>query len=119
MAVVSHIQNDFDTAAVVESEIRKNYQGPLSLATDFMVWNISKNKLTTRMAVANEESYPPPAQVPALPPVASENPYNWDPFSFSGLEKRTSAVTNEVVEEFNKRHGTDIKPIVSSIPFRD
>jgi len=119
MAVVSHIQNDFDTAAVVEREIRKNYQGPLSLATDFMVWNISKNKLTTRMAVANEESYPPPAQVPALPPVASEKPYKWDPFSFSGLEKRTSAVTNEVVEEFNKRHGTDIRPIVSSIPFRD
>jgi ribonuclease Z len=119
MAVVSHIQNDFDTASVVEQEIRKYYEGPLSLATDFMVWNISKDKLTTRMAVANPESYPPPAQVPAQAPVPSENPYPWDPFSFSGLEKRTSAVTNEVVEEFNEKNGTDIQPVVSGIPFRN
>ena len=117
MAVVSHIQNDFDTAAAVEQEIRRHYQGPLSLATDFMVWNISKDELTTRMAVANPESFPPPAQVKAMPPTMDENAYQWDPFSFTGLEKRTSAVTNEVVREFNDRHGTDVEPVVSNIPF--
>ena len=74
--------------------------------------------MTTRMAVANPEAYPPPAQVPALAPVVDENAYNWDTFSFTGLEKRTSAVTNEVVSEFNERHGTDIEPIVSNIPFK-
>jgi len=83
MAVVNHIQNDFDTAAVVEQEIRRHYQGPLNLATDFMVWNITKDKLTTRMAVANPESFPPPAQVPALPPVVDENTYQWAPFSLA------------------------------------
>ena len=118
MAVANHMQNDFDTAPVIEKEIRTHYQGPLSLAVDFMVWNIDKERLTTRMAVANPDSYPPPAQVPALPPVAGENPYQWDPFSFTGLEKRTSAVTNEVVEEFNTKHGTKIEPVVSGIPFR-
>jgi len=118
MAVASHMQNDLDTAPILEQEIRRHYEGPLSLAMDFMVWNITKDKLTTRMAVANPESFPPPAQVPAKAPVASDNPYSWDPFSFSGLEKRTSAVTNEVVQEFNERHGTDIKPVLSSMPFQ-
>jgi ribonuclease Z len=119
MAVASHMQNDFDTAPILEQEIRRHYRGPLSLAKDFMVWNITKDKLTTRMAVANAESYPPPAQVPAQPPAADDNAYQWDPFSFTGLEKRTSAVTNEVVQEFNDKHGTDIEPVLSRIPFKE
>lgn len=118
MAVASHFQNDFDTATLMEEEIRKQYEGPLNLALDFMVWNITKDKLTTRMAVANPESYPPPAQVAAQPPAPNENAYGWDPFSFTGLEKSTSEVTNEVVREFNKRHGTDIQPVVTNIPFK-
>jgi ribonuclease Z len=112
------MQNDFDTAPLIEQEIRRHYQGPLSLATDFMVWNITRDKLTTRMTIANAEAYPPPAQVRAMPPAAGGDAYQWDPFSFSGLEKRTSGVTNEVVKEFNERHGTDIKPVVSNIPFK-
>lgn len=119
MAVASHFQNDFDTAALMEKEIRRYYQGSLSLATDFMVWNITKDKITTRMAVANPESYPPPAQVAAQPPAPDENAYQWDPFSFTGLEKRTSAVTNEVVKEFNAEYGSDIEPILSNIPFKN
>jgi ribonuclease Z len=119
MAVASHFQNDFDTAPLIKKAIRRHYQGPLSLAMDFMVWNITKDTLTTRMAVANPESYPPPAQVPALPPAPDENAYQFDPFSFTGLEKRTSAVTNEVVREFNAKYGTNIEPVLSRIPFRD
>ncbi len=118
MAVASHFQNDFDTYPLMWDEIRRYYDGPLSLANDLMVWNITKDKLTVRMAVVNEDSYPPPAQVPAMPPANDDNAYSWDPFSFTGLEKRTSAVTNKIVEEFNARHGTDIKPVVSEIPFK-
>ena len=117
MAVASHFQNDFDTADVMKEEIRVHYSGPLDLAVDFMVWNITKDKITTRMAVPNPESFPPPAQVPGKPPIVDENTYQWDPFSFSGLEKSTSAVTNDVVREFNERNGTDIEPVLSNIPF--
>jgi ribonuclease Z len=119
MAVATHFQNDFDTAELVRREIRTQYEGPLNLATDFMVWNITKDKLRTRMAVPNHESYPPPAQVPAKPPVKGGNTYQWDPFSFTGLEKQTSAVTNEVVRKFNAKHGTDIKPVLTGIPFKE
>ena len=119
IAVASHFQNDFDTAELVKQEIRSQYTGPLSLATDFMVWNITKDTLKTRMAVPNHESYPPPAQVPAKPPIKDDNSYKWDPFSFTGLERETSAVTNEVVKRFNVKHGTKIEPTISNIPFRN
>jgi len=118
MAVASHFQNDFDTAPLVEQEIRKHYDGPLNLAQDFMVWNVTKDEVTTRMAVPNHESFPSPAQVPAQAPVRHENSYQWDPFSFTGLEPETSAVTNEVVKEFNDKHGTDIEPVITNIPFK-
>lgn len=118
LAVASHFQNDFDTATLIESEIRSQYDGPLNLGLDFMAWNITKENITTRMAVANPESFPPPAQVPAKPPVNNGGNYQWDPFRFTGLEKETSAVTNNVVEKFNSKHGTDIEPILSNIPFK-
>ena len=51
--------------------------------------------------------------------VVDENTYQWDPYSFTGLEKRTSAVTNEVVKEFNARHGTNVQPVLSNIPFKN
>jgi ribonuclease Z len=119
MAVAYHFQNDFDTGELVESEIRRHYDGPLSLAVDFMTWNITTEKLTVRMAIANPESFPPPAQVPAMAPEPSDDAYKWDPFSFTGLEPETSAVTNQVVKEFNEKQGTNIEPVLSLIPFRE
>ncbi len=42
-AVVFHFFNDFDTAPEIEREIRKHYQGPLALAQDLMVFNVTKD----------------------------------------------------------------------------
>lgn len=119
LAVAFHFQNDFDTGALVKEAIRSQYDGPLNLSVDFMVWNITPKKITTRMAVPNHESFPPEAQVPPQAPDKDKEYYPWDPFSFTGLEKETCAVTNEVVRKFNERHGTEIEPILSSIPFKE
>ena len=62
MAVAYHFQNDPDTAPRVQHGIRTTYDGPLSLATDFMVWNVTKDKIRVRMAVPNHESFPAPVQ---------------------------------------------------------
>jgi ribonuclease Z len=35
----------------IEREIRKNYQGPLALAQDLMVFNVTKDRISTRLAV--------------------------------------------------------------------
>ncbi|MHC4219837.1 MAG: guanitoxin biosynthesis MBL fold metallo-hydrolase GntH [Planctomycetota bacterium] len=93
LAVAYHFQNDFDTAPAVRDEIRKTYDGPLDLATDFMVWNVTADEIRTRMAAPN--------------------------LSLSGVEPESAAVTNAMIKEFNKRHGTNIQPAVTGLPFRN
>jgi ribonuclease Z len=51
LAVAYHFFNDFDTAPEVERDIRKHYQGPLALAQDLMAFNVTKDKITTRLAI--------------------------------------------------------------------
>ena len=60
MAVAYHFFKDFDTTAEVNDRIRTTYDGPLSLAEDFMVWNITKDKIEVRMAVVEEATWAPP-----------------------------------------------------------
>ena len=68
MAVAYHFFKDFDTTAEVYERIRTTYDGPLSLAEDFMVWNITKDEIKVRMAAVEEASWAPPltgeAQLP-------------------------------------------------------
>ncbi len=68
IAVAYHFFNDFDTAGGVEERIRTTYDGPLSLAEDFMVWNITKDDIKVRMAVTEEHTWSPPLSEPPVPP---------------------------------------------------
>jgi len=45
MAAAYHFFKDFDTTAEIYGRIRSTYDGPLSLAEDFMVWNVTKKKI--------------------------------------------------------------------------
>ncbi|QDG77610.1 guanitoxin biosynthesis MBL fold metallo-hydrolase GntH [Labrenzia sp. PHM005] len=68
MAVAYHFFKDFDTTGQVNDRIRTTYDGPLSLAEDFMVWNITKDDIRVRMAVVEEATWAPPlAGKAALP----------------------------------------------------
>ena len=60
MAVAYHFFKDFDTTAAISERIRSTYDGPLSLAEDFMVWNITKDDIRTRMAIVEEHTWAPP-----------------------------------------------------------
>ncbi|MDJ0859809.1 MAG: guanitoxin biosynthesis MBL fold metallo-hydrolase GntH [Dinoroseobacter sp.] len=68
MAVAYHFFKDFDTTAEVYSRIRTTYDGPLSLAEDFMVWNITEDEIRVRMAVTEEATWSPPLTGEAQPP---------------------------------------------------
>ena len=68
IAVAYHFFKDFDTTAQVNDRIRSTYGGPLSLAEDFMVWNITKDDIRVRMAVAEEATWAPPLAGAAQPP---------------------------------------------------
>lgn len=60
MAVAYHFFKDFDTTAEVNDRIRTTYDGPLSLAEDFMVWNVTKDEIRVRMAIVEEHTWAPP-----------------------------------------------------------
>ena len=68
LAIAYHFFKDFDTTADVLERIRKTYDGPLSLAEDFMVWNVTKDDIRVRMAVVEEHTWSPPLASPAAVP---------------------------------------------------
>jgi len=57
-AVVYHFFNDFDTSAEIESQIRKHYDGPLALAQDLMVFNVTPEDVRVRLAVTATHVWP-------------------------------------------------------------
>jgi ribonuclease Z len=72
MAVAYHFFKDWDTTGGVYERISKTYNGPLSLAEDFMVWNITKDDIRVRMAVVEEATWSPPRTAPAQVPLPSD-----------------------------------------------
>jgi ribonuclease Z len=68
MAVAYHFFKDPDTTAEVNDRIRTTYDGPLSLAEDFMVWNITEDEIRVRMAAVEEATWSPPLAGEAQPP---------------------------------------------------
>ena len=68
MAVGYHFFNDFDTAPLVLADIRKTYDGPLALAIDYMVFNVTKDEIRVRMAAIDEDIWPQPSTIPLVPP---------------------------------------------------
>ncbi|WP_170570230.1 guanitoxin biosynthesis MBL fold metallo-hydrolase GntH [Ruegeria atlantica] len=68
MAVAYHFFNDWDTAGAVDERIRSTYDGPLSLANDLMVWNVTKDDIRVRMAIVDEDTWSPPLASPAEAP---------------------------------------------------
>jgi len=108
MAVAYHFFKDFDTVTDVNDRIRSTYDGPLSLAEDFMVWNVTKEDIRVRMAVVSEEVWPP---------AASERPMPPDPSRRIGYSKEIIGgkldivdVVQPVYDEINKQYGTQEKP---------
>ena len=59
-AIAFHWFNEEGTRYNQYDGIRSTYGGPLSMATDMMVWNITKEKIIERMAVSTDEAWDVP-----------------------------------------------------------
>jgi len=68
MAVAYHFFNDFDTRFAIYDGIRETYDGPLSLAEDFMVWNVTRDDIRVRLAEVDDHTWAPPLASPAQSP---------------------------------------------------
>jgi len=56
-AIAYHFFNEEGTRYGVYEGMRETYGGPLSLATDMMVWNITKGSIVERMAVSTDDAW--------------------------------------------------------------
>jgi len=108
MAVAYHFFNDFDTTPDITERIRSTYDGPLSLAKDYMVWNVTKESITTRMAVVGEEIWPPAATEPPMPPDRSLKIPNSELIIGGRLD--IADILGPIYEEVNQKYGLDMKP---------
>ena len=107
MAVAYHFFNDYDTQPIVLEDIRKIYDGPISLATDYMVWNVTTDKITTRMAAIDEDIWPQPSVLGNIPADQSKrigfSKYIWD-----GRVNYTDVLT-KIYDDINKEYGTSVE----------
>ena len=107
-AVAYHFQNDFDTLPGVMKAVEQYYDGPVDYAQDFMVWNITKEGVRTRMAVTNPEAYPTPA-LKEKKIEAGGDRYQTPDSVLAGWPEEFQGLTEQIYDDFNKKHGTDFK----------
>lgn len=117
LAVGYHVFNDFDTQPQILSEIRQTYDGPFVLAVDYMVFNVTKDRIKVRMAVVDEDVWPQPSITEKL----SADPK--DRIGFSEFIASGRVVFDDVIKSYydqtNEMFGTDIKPPVNEKPLEN
>lgn len=107
MAVAYHFFNDFDTATGIHDRVRTTYDGPLSLSVDYMVWNVTKDDIRVRMAVVDEDVWPPPAtEKPQTPDPSLRIPFS-DEIGGGKLDMKD--VIQPIYDEINKEYGINEK----------
>jgi ribonuclease Z len=107
-AVAYHFQNDADTLPTVMNAVEKYYLGPVDYAQDFMVWNVTKEGVRTRMTVPNPESYPTPSLVEKQVAAGGER-YQTPDSVLDGFPDEVTDLAEQIYAEFNEKHGTDFK----------
>jgi ribonuclease Z len=107
MAVAYHFFKDFDTTAAIYDGIRTTYDGPLSLAEDYMVWNITKDDIRMRLAIIDEDVWPPPAtEKPQVPDPTIRIPYSDE---IAGGRLDVKDVIQPTYDAINKEYGLNEK----------
>ena len=108
MAVAYHFFNDFDTSPAVLRDIRRTYDGPLALAVDYMVFNVTKDNIKVRMAAVEEDIWPQPSTIPLIPPDPSLNQTPMSEFTLGGRVVHRELL-EEIYAEINEQFGSNAK----------
>ncbi|MGB3096041.1 MAG: guanitoxin biosynthesis MBL fold metallo-hydrolase GntH [Candidatus Deferrimicrobiaceae bacterium] len=101
-AIAYHFLIESDTRDQMLLYIRETYDGPLTLAEDMLVWNITKDKINVRKAVSDDEAWS------VVGPNKPQKPDHTVP---SQLSKKIRAgdwdiseVSAKMVKEFKKKY---------------
>jgi ribonuclease Z len=106
-AVAYHFFNEEGTRYQIYEAVRGTYDGPLSMATDNMVWNIRRDEIEERMAVITEEAWAVPALEP--PPVRTTPPVNMYSKEIVGGRWDVSDAEEKMLKEFADEYDIDLK----------
>jgi len=102
-AVGYHFFNEQGTHDDILQGVRSTYSGPLSLAVDNMVWNISKEKIVERMIVSPDQAWSVAGpNKPPAPPAAGTIPDPLSDFIKSGRWQPAEKAQAPMVDKFKK-----------------
>ena len=106
-AIAYHFFNEEGTRYGIYDRVRETYDGPLSMATDNMVWNIRRDEIVERMAVWTEDAWSVPGLEP--PPARTTPPTNM--YSDWLLEGRwdVSDVEKAMLEDHANKYNIDLE----------
>ena len=106
-AVAYHFFNEEGTRYEIYDAVRQTYNGPLSMATDNMVWNIRRDEIVERMAVTTEDAWSVPSLEP--PPKRTKPPANM--YSKEIIDGRWDVLDAEgkMLEDFGEEYNIDVK----------
>lgn len=107
-AVGYHVFNDQDTLPQILKEVRSTYDGPLDIATDYMVWNVTKDEVRTRMCAINEDIWPQPSITETLSADPSKR-YGFSKYLMEGRHVFEDVV-KQYYKETNEEFGTNYEP---------
>ena len=107
MAVAWHFYNDFDTRYDVYEQIRSTYDGPLALATDLIVFNVTKDEIKVREAIVNPNTWPAPPTMPPEKPDHTLLTPRSDYINSGMLSDLVDKAVGPELADFKKRHGLD------------
>ena len=105
LAVAYHFLNEEATRYLLYDNIRETYDGPLSMAADMMVWNITKDKVTERMTVSTEEAWAVPGPKRQPPPEQGQ-PEVFSKFILDGRwDEGAQPAQKRMLDEFAEKYG--------------
>ena len=106
LAVGYHVFNDFDTLPQIMKEIRSTYSGPVVVAVDYMVFNVTKDNIRVRMASIDEDIWPEPSVTEKLDADPSKR-YGFSPYLLEGRHVYEDVI-KYYYDQTNREFGTNI-----------
>jgi ribonuclease Z len=107
-AVAYHFFNEEETRYEIFAGVRETYEGPLSMATDLMTWNITRDGVVERMATVTEAAWSVDGPVPAPNNEEGDDPNKWMTQDILSGAWDVSDAEGPMIREYMKKF--DIKP---------
>ena len=102
-AIAYHFFNEADTLPPMLAAIRETYDGPLTMAEDNLVWNITKDNIRVRNSVSADEAWS--VQGPTKPPVPDHTiPDQLTKWSRDHRWNDIDAVQGDMIKAFKKKY---------------